>query len=294
MDIVQYIPQILPIILFLVMFLMGMTLSLDDFRRVAIYPKAITIGLFSQIILLPIIGYIIIKLTSLDPVFAVGLMVICASPGGAVSNLFSHMSKGDTALSISLTACSSVITVFTIPFIINWSLANILSESDAAIQLPLVKTIFNIIKLTILPVALGMLVFHLFPDFTKKINSLIAWVSTLIIILALYLIYIKLDDIGDVGSFVRACIFPVFLLNIITLGIGFLMGKISGLNLRQCITVSIETGMQNNVLAMTIAASAAMLNNSLMAVPAGVYGLLMCSTAIIFIFVFRKMNERVK
>lgn len=268
---------------------MGMTLRVEDFKRVAIYPKAIATGLVNQIILLPLIGLAIITLLPLEGAFAVGVMIVAASPGGAVSNLISHLSKGDTALSISLTAFSSVLTIFTIPFIINWSLQHVMGESGNAIQLPLWNTIINIFKLTVLPVALGMSINHFLPKFSKQAGKPIAWISGAIIVIALALIYLKLDELGNVWEFTKSCFLAVLILNIATLATGFYSAKAVGLNTRQAVTTSIETGMQNNVLGMAIATSPNLLNNPIMAVPAGVYGLLMCTTACFMILVFRKI-----
>jgi BASS family bile acid:Na+ symporter len=288
-NILLLVPVLLQWLLFAIMLFMGMTLTIDDFKRVAVYPKAVGIGLMNQIIFLPLIGLAIVNLIPLEAAFAVGIMVVSASPGGAVSNLISHLSKGDTALSISLTAFSSVLTIFTIPFIINWSLAHLAGTDGVSIQLPLGKTIFNIFKLTVLPVIMGMAVNHFFPKFTARIGSIIAWVSGAIIIIALALIYVKLDEIGDVFEFVKACFLSVLILNIATLAIGYFSARWMGLNIKQSITTSIETGMQNNVLGMAIATSPSLLNNSLMAVPAGVYGLLMCTTATFMIFYYRRL-----
>jgi len=271
------------------MFTMGMTLTFSDFKRVAVYPKAVGIGLINQILLLPLIGFGITKIIPLESSFAIGIMIIAVSPGGAVSNLISHLSKGDTALSISLTAVSSLLTILSIPILLNWSLAYFVGDSDVQIKLPFAKTVVNIFKLTVLPVSLGMLLNYKFPNFTKRSNTAIAWISGFVIVFALILIYIKLDELGDVWSFVRTVFFSVLLLNIATLGIGYLSSLLAGLSRKQAITISIETGMQNNVLGMAVATSPALLNSPLMAVPAGVYGLLMCTTAIALIFIFRKI-----
>lgn len=291
LDFISYIPIILPFLLFLIMLFMGMTLKLEDFKRVALYPKAAIIGLVNQMILLPLIGLAITKIIPLESAFAIGIMLVAASPGGAVSNLISHLSKGDTALSISLTAFSSVITILTIPFIINWSLSHFATTESASIHLPIGKTIVNIFKLTVLPVVIGMILNHYAKNFTKRVNKIIPWISGVIIFIALILIYFKLDEIGNVFDFVKASFFAVLILNAATLAVGFFSAKFMGLNTSQATTISIETGMQNNVLGMAIATSPALLNNSLMAVPAGVYGLLMCTTATIMIFIFRKMNN---
>jgi len=287
--ILNNISTILQLLLFLIMLGMGMTLTLADFKRVALYPKAAVVGLSNQLILLPIVGFVIASVVPIDPVFAVGIMVIVACPGGATSNLMSHLSKGDTALSISMTAVSSVITIITIPFIINFGLSHFLAESGVNIQLPLDTTIVNIIKLTALPVILGMAINHYFSDFATRSKTPVAIGSGVIIVLALGIMVLKLDQIGDVWAFIKAVFWSVVLLNMVTLLIGYTSSKLLRLNTPQSATISLESSMQNNVLGMAIATSTSMLDNPLMAVPAGVYGIVMCTTGAILIFVFRKM-----
>ena len=171
------VPQLLQILLFLLMFGMGMTLSVSDFKNVGKYPKAVLIGLCNQILLLPLVGLALVKIIPMEPAIAMGLMLVTACPGGATSNLISHLSKGDTALSISLTAISSLLTILTIPFIINFSLLEIMGESGKTIQLPVLTAILNIVKLTALPVALGMFINHRFPNFSNNSRKAIAYAS---------------------------------------------------------------------------------------------------------------------
>ena len=283
------IPQLLQLLLFLLMLGMGMTLKLIDFKRVGQYPKAVLIGLTNQIILLPLVGLFLVTIIPMRPEIAMGLMIVTACPGGATSNVISHLSKGDTALSISLTAFSSVLTILTIPFIINYSLSYIMGEAGAAIQLPIGTTIVNIIKLTAFPVALGMFINYRFPKFTEKSKSALAWGSGMFVLIALGLIVIKLAELGSVWDFVKAAGLGVLCLNILTFGIGFISSRILQLNKPQSITISIETGMQNNVLGMAIATAPSMLNNPAMAASAGVYGIIMCTLGLILIYVFRKV-----
>lgn len=271
------------------MFGMGMTLTTTDFKRVASYPKAVMIGLTNQILILPIVGAIIVMILPLEPVFAMGLMLVAASPGGATSNLISHLSKGDTALSITMTAFSSLITIISIPLIINFSLDWIMGAEGVEIKLPFWNTIVNIFKLTALPVMLGLFVNSKFPKFTLRMRPVIAWGSGLIIILALSLMVLKLDEIGNVWEFIKASFLAVLLLNLVTLLVGFLSAKMLKLNTPQAISISIESGMQNNVLGMAIATSATLLNSPLMAAPAGVYGIIMCITGVTLIYFFRKI-----
>jgi len=268
---------------------MGMTLTIDDFKRVALYPKAAIIGLFNQLVLLPIIGLCVAIVLPIEPVFAVGLMVVVACPGGATSNLISHLSKGDTALSISMTAVSSLITIITIPFIINFALDFFMKGEGVAFQLPVLPTIINIIKLTALPVIIGMMINYYMPKFVVWAKKPVAIGSAIIIIIALGIMVLKLDQIGNVWTFIKAVFWSVLVLNLITLAVGFFSAQLLNLSAPQAATISIESSMQNNVLGMAIATSATMLNNPLIAAPAGVYGIVMCTTGVILIYVFRRM-----
>ncbi len=287
-----YIPGILQILLFLIMLGMGMTLTVKDFKRVGVKPKAVCIGLINQIVFVPIIGFVIVSFVPMQPMVAMGLMIVACCPGGAVSNLFSYLSKGDTALSITLTAISSIITIFTIPFIINFSLDVILGASGESIRLPIDKTIINIFKLTALPVFIGMFINYKLPIFAKNSKRAIKWGSVLVIILALALMVMKLEEIGDSWQLIQASFIGVVLLNIFTLTIGFGSAKLVKLSTQQAATISIESGMQNNVLGMTIAISTTLLNEPKMAATAGVYGIVMCLIAISVIFLFKKMIEK--
>ncbi len=287
-----YIPVILQIILFLVMLGMGLTLTLDDFKRVGIAPKAIFIGLFNQIVLVPIIAFTIVAIVPMKPMVAMGLMIVACCPGGAVSNLFSHLAKGDTALSISLTAISSLVTIFTIPFILNFSLDAILGAASKNIQLPIGATVLNIFKLTALPVLIGMFIKHKYPNFSEKSKSAISWGSGIVIVLALVLMIMKLEEIGNSWFFIKASFLGVLLLNITTLSVGYFSAKALKTSTKQAATIAIESGMQNNVLGMTIALSTGLLNEPKMAATAGVYGVVMCIIAIGVIFLFKKLIHK--
>ena len=148
---------ILGISLAIIMLGMGLSLVADDFKRIFLQPKAIIIGLVNQLILLPIIAFILVLLIPLQPEIAVGVMILAACPGGPTSNLISHLAKADTALSVTLTAFSSFITILTIPFIINFSLEQFLNESNM-IQLNILDTFQKILIIIIIPVTIGMII----------------------------------------------------------------------------------------------------------------------------------------
>lgn len=146
---------VLALAIIIIMLGMGLSLVWDDFKRILVYPKAILVGLVNQLILLPIIGFTLVSLFPLSPEIAIGVMILAACPGGSTSNLISHLAKGDLALSVSLTAISSFITIITIPFIVNFALIRFLEEGQM-IQLDVMQTIIQIFAIIVVPVAIWM------------------------------------------------------------------------------------------------------------------------------------------
>ena len=150
---------ILAMSLIVIMLGMGLSLTFKDFRRVILYPKAIFVGLVNQLILLPLIGFGVASTLNLSPEIAVGIMILAACPGGPTSNLISHLAKGDLALSVTLTALSSLITILTIPFIVNFALSHFL-EQGQLVELNILETIAQIFIIVVVPVTVGMLIRH--------------------------------------------------------------------------------------------------------------------------------------
>jgi len=235
------------------------------------------------------IAFLLAIVMNLPTYLAIGLMIIAASPGGATSNLYSHLSKGDTALSISLTAFSSMITIFTIPFIVNYSLSYF-GIPGKEMHLPIMKTIYNIFKLTALPTFIGMLIHLKYPVFSKKIEFVLKWLSGGFILLALWGMLTLLGKQGPVLNYILSAGPSVIILNVITLGAGFGIATLFKLDIKRRATISIETGIQNGVMGMTIAASPALLGNAEFAVSSGVYGLVMCFTGIFIIYFGNKYS----
>ena len=278
--------NLLPTLLFLIMFGMGMTLTLEDFKRITKSPSEVLIGLTSQIILLPIIAFLISISLSLSPTQSVGLILLACCPGGATSNLSSHLAKADTALSITLTAFSSIITVFTVPFIINASLF-FFFETGSEFSLPVLRTIVNIFKLTALPTVLGMFLKNKFPEFCKRSEPVIKWFSIIFIIIALAAMLKLVSEKEPILVALKAVGFAVILLNIISMISGYQFGRMFKMDEKRKITIGIETGIQNGVLGITIATAPNLLDNALFAIPSGVYGLVMCISGI-FVINFSK------
>ena len=278
--------NLLPTLLFLIMFGMGMTLTVEDFKRITKSPGEVLVGLTSQIIVLPIIALLISISLGLNPTQSVGLILLACCPGGATSNLFSHLAKADTALSITLTAFSSIITVFTVPFIINASLF-FFFETGSEFSLPVLRTIVNIFKLTALPTVLGMFLKNKFPEFCKRSEPVIKWFSIIFIIIALAAMLKLVSEKEPILVALKAVGFAVILLNIISMISGYQFGRMFKMDEKRKITIGIETGIQNGVLGITIATAPNLLDNALFAIPSGVYGLVMCISGI-FVINFSK------
>ncbi len=268
----------LPFSLAVIMFGMGLSLRVEDFKRILIYPKAVGIGLLNQLVLLPILAFGIVKVFSLPPELAVGLMILAVCPGGATSNLITHLAKGDAALSITLTACSSVITVFTIPFLVNFSIGYFIPGGEAK-QLEVVGTVVSVLVITIIPVALGMLVFAKVPKLAAKLDLPFRRISAVFFVVIVLAAVLKEKE-NLVRYFMEAG--PAALaLNVATLVLSFWIAKLVKLPFRQGLTIAIESGIQNGTLGITIAAT--LLMNSVMTIPSAIYSLIMFGTAALVI-----------
>jgi BASS family bile acid:Na+ symporter len=268
----------LPFSLAVIMFGMGLSLRVEDFKRILIYPKAVGIGLLNQLILLPVLAFGIAKAFQLPPELAVGLMILAVCPGGATSNLITHLAKGDAALSITLTACSSVITVFTIPFLVNYSIGYFIPGGEAQ-QLEVVGTVVSVLFITLIPVALGMITLAKAPALAQKWDQPFRKISTVFFVIIVLAAILKERD-NLVQYFIEAG--PAALaLNLSTLAVSFAMAKWTGLPFRQGLTIAIESGIQNGTLGITIAAT--LLVNSVMSIPSAIYSLLMFGTAALVI-----------
>ena len=265
---------ILAISLVLIMFGMGLSLTLTDFKRVFVFPKAIIIGLCCQIIFLPLIGYALATALQLSPTIAIGLMLLAACPGGPTSNMLTFLAKGDLALSVSLTAVASVLTIFTIPLIVQFAVQEFSNESQT-ISVDAFTMIKQLTIIVLLPVTLGMLVKNKYDKFASRMEKPVKVASAIIFILVVIGITYSTRDV--LMGYLREAGLPAILLNIIMMTIGFSMAVLFKLNRRQAISISIETGIQNGTLAITLATIA--LNNTEFAIVPAVYGLLMYVSA---------------
>jgi bile acid:Na+ symporter, BASS family len=266
---------LLPVSLALIMFGMGLSLRPDDFKRVAIYPRAAALGIFNQIIILPLVGFILLMLIPMrTPELAVGIMVIAACPGGPTSNLISHISKGDTALSITLTAISSLIVVITIPLIVNFSLRFFMQHNEY-VPLPVFDTIVKVIIITLIPVAIGMITRAKASRFSLRMERPVKIMSG--ILLFVIIVAAILNDRENFFDFFAQAGPVALALNVAMLAVGYTTAKLTRLNSSQSITISIESGIQNGTLGIAIAAT--LLKNPNMTISPAIYSLIMFMTA---------------
>ncbi len=265
---------------------MGLSLELEDFKRIIRYPKAVAVGTVCQVLLLPLIGGLVTLLVPMQPVIAVGLIVLAICPGGPSSNLITYLARGDVALSVTLTALSSIITVFTIPIFTNLALQHFLGQS-AAITLPIGKTMLQIFLITLLPTAIGMAIRHQFPNIARRLELQIGRLAAGL--LALIIVLLLVREGSKLPGFLLQVGMGVLLLNLVAMLAGFWSGKLFQLPLTQQICIAIEVGIQNGTLAIAI--TAGLLNNPDMAVPAAVYSLLMYVTGFGVILYSRKVNS---
>lgn len=265
----------LPISLGIIMLGMGLSLTPADFRRVAVYPKAAAIGIINQIIILPLVGFLLLMIIPMrTPELAVGIMILAACPGGPTSNLITHISRGDTALSITLTAISSMIVVITIPLIVNFSLAHFL-EVGEYVPLPVLKTMISVIIITLVPVTIGMFIRARAQDFAARMSKPVK-IASGILLFVIIIAAILADKENFVNFFQQAG--PVALaLNLSMLLVGYFSARLFRLRIDQSITISIESGIQNGTLGIAIAAT--LLHNPTMTISPAIYSLIMFGTA---------------
>jgi BASS family bile acid:Na+ symporter len=261
---------LLPLALGFIMLGMGLGLVPGDFRRIAREPKAITVGLFSQMVALPLIGALIVWLLPLPPAIAMGLLVVAICPGGPSSNLITYLAKGDVALSVSLTALSSLLTVVTIPVLAHLALQRLMGRT-AEISLPIGSTMLQILLITLVPIACGMAVRRRWPAVALRLESQVSRLATGL--LALIILVLLVREGHRLPEFIWKAGLAVVLLNGLGTLTGFLSGRVMGLTPAQQICLAVEVGIQNCTLAIAI--TAGLLRHPEMAVPAALYGLWM-------------------
>lgn len=277
----------LPLSLAIIMLGMGMTLIPADFTRIIRYPKAIFIGLTNQLIFLPIVGFSLAIAFNLNPVMAVGLMILATCPGGPTSNLITQVCKGNIALSVTLTAIASIISIVTIPFILSYALEYFGTATNVTIKLPILDTILQIMVITVIPISIGMLIRKFKTDFAKRMEKPMRIASTVIFILVF--LAVLAANFNIIGKAMKEVGLVTLLLNLITMGLGYLTARLFKLNLKSAISITVESGIQNGTLAFVIATS--ILNNIEMGIPTGAYAIWMFITGGILMWQLGKRSE---
>ena len=264
----------LPISLAIIMFGMGLTLVVADFGRLFYYPKEVFIGLCNQLVFLPLIGFLIILLFDLDSSMAIGIMILSLCPGGPTSNLITQVARGNIGLSVTLTALSSLITVFTIPIILSEAIAFFTGETDVVIELPVLQTMLQILIITVIPVSLGMLIRKKNEDFALKMERPMRIASTVLFIIIFLLVMIANKDL--IVQAMKQVGLATLLLNLSTMSLGYITAKVFSIKGKSQISITIESGIQNGTLAFVIATT--ILNNVEMGLPTGAYSIWMFIT----------------
>lgn len=275
----------LPVALGIIMFGLGLTLTLGDFSRVTKHPKAVIIALVCQLILLPLICFGLVLAFQLPPLLAVGMMLLAASPGGTTANLYSHLFRGDVALNISLTAINSVLAVVTLPIIVNISLAYFSPGGDQ-VGLQLSKTL-EVFAIVLLPVALGMLVRRWKPGFADAMDKPVRIASVIILVVVIAGAVVSNREIlmENIGSLALITV----LFCAISLSVGYFVPLLFKVGPAQSIASGFEIGIHNATLAIVIAQT--VLGSVEMSLPGAVYGVLMFFVAAAFGFAIRGRNR---
>ncbi len=268
---------VLPVALFVIMLGMGMTLTLADFSRVFRLPKAVLTGLSGQMLFVPVLAFVVVSLFALPPELAVGLMVLSFAPGGATSNMMTFLSRGDVALSITLTAFASLLTPFTMPLLTQLALEHWMGQSQA-IELPVVQTMMKLVVITIVPVSLGMWLHKAKPQLSSRLARIVKPLSIGFLLFVITGIVIK--HWQQMPEFLVQVGPAAICLNVLALACGYFYARLLGLSVAQQITAGIEVGVQNGGTALLVTGT--ILGNSLMSVPPVIYGILMLGPSLLF------------
>lgn len=278
---------LIPAGLAVIMFAMGLTLTLGDFRLVLSRPRAMAVGLACKMVLLPLLAFALVALFRPRPEFAVGLIILAACPGGITANLLTHMAGGATALAVSLTAISSVVDTVTVPLVVNLAL-QVFAGQDQSVAIPVGRVSAGVFAVATLPLLLGMVLNARAPILAARIERLARPVATLVF--ALIVVGAFVSQWRVMWANAAEVLPPALLLNAGCMAVAVLLGRLGRLERRETIAVTLETGLQNGALGIFVAAT--LLGSQAMMIPSIVYALVMNVTAIAFILAVRRMTRR--
>jgi bile acid:Na+ symporter, BASS family len=275
----------LPAALFLIMIGMGLTLTPKDFREVLVAPRATLFGLLAQILLLPLIAFALALLMNLDPLLAVGLIIIAACPGGTTSNIFAYLGGGDVALSVVLTVLASLIAIITLPLFAGLAL-DWFQDASVAIELPLSRTMVSLLVIVIVPLIIGMSLRKGAPAFAARAERFVGAFGLIVLVLVIGAILVSLGD--RVVTLARDGTYIAVLLNVAGIALGLGGGRLIGLDLRQSFTIAVELGLKNATLGLMITLT--LLHSNEMSVPSAVYGVVMFVMGALLVMFSRQMG----
>ena len=273
---------ILPLALAFIMFALGLGLTGEDFLRVAKQPRDFFVGAFSQIIVLPIIAFILVKLWPISPELAVGVMIIASAPGGATSNILTSFSKGDVALSVSLTAVISIISIVTVPLIVFTS-ADLLGISFADQNINITGTALKMALVVAVPVTLGMIIRKFAENFISSKISFIDKITGILFLIVFIAIWV--EERENIVNYLAQAGLVVLILNIVMMIIAYYLAKTFASGIEQIKCISLECGLQNGTLAVFVATEIS--NDIVYMIPTAAYALIMYITGFIFIYILR-------
>ena len=279
----EIVTKIAPVCLALIMLGLGMGLSVQDFTRVIRYPKDFLVGIFCQMILLPIIAFILIKILNASPEMAIGVMIIAAAPGGVTSNVLTKFANGDVALSVSLTAFVSLISIISVPLIVFTS-ADLLQIKNFSKDISMASISLKMVFVVTIPVIIGMLIRKFASNFVTSRTQIIQRFSIILFVIVFAAIWI--EEWENIYSFIARAGVITLTLNIIMMSVGFYIAKIFATGIAQRKCISLESGLQNGTLAVFV--SSQIFDDIVYMVPTAAYALIMFITSIIFVFIIRR------
>ena len=282
MDIVT---KIAPLALALIMLGLGLGLTLNDFKRVLQNPKIFFVGIFSQIVLLPIIAYILLLVIKVPTAIALGVMIIAAAPGGVTSNVITKFARGDVALSISLTAVCSLISIISVPLIV-FSSAKLIGVSNISEEITMTGIALKMAGVVTLPVFIGMIIRNFTENFISKNIKFIERTTGFLFLIVFAAIWI--EERNNILSYLSQAGVIVLTLNIVMMIFAYYLAKVFSSNIEQRRCIAIECGLQNGTLAVFVATQ--IFNDIIYVIPTAAYALIMYITAFIFMYLLRNSN----
>ena len=281
----EVVTKIAPIALALIMLALGLGLTGQDFLRVAKQPKDFLVGLICQLILLPIIAFLLLKIFNLPLEIALGVMIIAAAPGGVTSNVLTKFANGDVALSISLTAIISLISIISVPFIVFKS-AELLEVAEISKEISMIGISMKMFLVVTLPVLIGMLIRKFATNFVISKSQLIERVSVFLFVVVFAAIWV--EEWENIMGYIKQAGLITLVLNIVMMFIGYYVAKFLASGVSQRKSISLECGLQNGTLAVFVASQ--LFTEITYLIPTATYAIVMFLTSIIYVFIVRKIN----